>query len=279
MVIIKDKKLTCATIRDLMAMEGEGLLSDESQELIGEHLKCCLDCRLIRQEMGLKVDPGEVGKIYVSDSYPPIPLIQRAVSWLEKLKSVVAVLAVLVILGIYCNNYLQPLVVEERHVSDLAQNQFIVSGKWKDIREEQFHVEGYDYSCSVEELVRTSDFRVILGYGGTQQVLTGVEAMKWLEDWKDPIAINVAVDNYSSALLARTGWLIWHRSDYAFAEVNLAFMPWGERERVGFGSSSIAIHEERDSDYAIPLMLAKGKDRHRTLLPTGISRPGSGWRP
>lgn len=275
---MKDKSVSCSTVRDLMAMEGEGLLSAESQELVGEHLKHCIHCRRARQDMGLKVDFREAGKVNVSNSYPPIPLIQRAMNWLKKLKLFIAVLVLLAILGLYRHNYLQPLVVEERNYYDRTNNQFVITGKWRDIRDQPFSVKGYNFTCSVEDLVRASNFKVILGHE-SEQALTGEEAMEWLENWKEPIAINVAVHKYRAALLARTGWLVWHRSDYDFAEVGLAFMPWGEREGIGFGSSTVQIHEHRDADYGVPLVLAEGKERHSTLLPVRISRPGRWWRP
>jgi|GEM_PF-6244211 len=265
-------KISCETVRDLMAMEKEGLLSEESIELVQEHLSQCIHCRRARRD----IDSNLKQKFSGSDapSFPPLQFRKKSSRFLRRCWWVGAVLLLALVLGLYGHNYTQPLVVEQRQDTDPWRRVYTIEGEWEDIKEQTFALPEYDYaSPPLYQLVQDTEFKLWLG----DEYLSHEESIQVLEG--ESIVLEIMLTDYRDAALARTGWLVWERATVSYVELSVMTH---STKSINWGRSTlpVGIYTNWDDNYAIPRLMKMGRDRHGGMVPVGISRPGrGGWRP
>ncbi len=213
----------------------------------------------------MAVTSSETGRVRVPDNYPPISLVQRGLNLLRRARLVLVALLVLLLVGLYLNNYFQPLVVEQDFsFSERDDLLFEVRGEWQDIHHQSFELQEYGFtSPPLEELLRQANYRVVVGHGDNQQTLSTEESLRRLESAGE-VHFLVRVLERKEVLQARTGWLVWERAEHTYAE--LAFL-------MGF-TNSVKIYDSGDENYGVPRLMEAGKERHGSWIPLAISRPG-----
>lgn len=261
---MREKDIACATVQDLMVME-EDLLSPESQALMREHLARCIHCRRARQDMRLVVGGSEAGRVQAPDNYPPLSLIQRGKNLLRRAKLLLFVLLALLLVGLYLNNYFQPLVVEQDYsFSERNDLLYEFRGEWQDIRHQSFELGEYGFtSPPLEELLRQANYRIVVGHGDNQQSLSTEDSLLQLETAGE-VYLHVRVLERKEVLLARTGWLVWGRAQQSYVELAVI---------QGF-TNGVRIFQSGDEDYGVSRLMEIGKARHRRWIPLSVSRPG-----
>jgi len=261
-------------------MEQEGLLSDDSVKLVQGHVQDCPRCRLAQLDMRRGVESAEVGLGKKTRALSPVNWIRRGLALVLRAKLLIGALSILFFLGLFTHNYSQIMVVEQYSVWDQKPVVFSMNDTWANIRDKQFEIAKYDYtSPSIEQLVRESNFRLGRRTSTGTERLTVEESIEQLRNVEGPGRLVVTLDEYTDVLIVRTGWLVWHRSEYFRVGVKVKLLEYlFEYDRFGDfntgGIQGVLIYEDRDPGHAISLALDAGRNRQSSKIPVGISRPG-----
>jgi hypothetical protein len=222
------------------------------------------------------VESAEVGLGKKTRTLSPVNWIPRGLALVRRTKILIAVLSILFFLGLFTHNYSQIMVVEQYAIWDQKPVVFSMNDTWANIRDEQFEVAKYDYtSPAIEQLVRESNFRLGRRTSTGTEMLTVEESIQQLRNVEGPVRLEVTLDEYTDVLIVRTGWLVWHRSEYFRVGVMVRLLENARFENFNTGGiQGVLIYEDRDPGHAISLAMDEGRERQGSKIPVGISRPG-----